>query len=99
LSGAGPIRLEVVYATPAEQIALSFEVSAGATVRDAIERSGILQRCPGIDLTQNKVGCWNRVVALDETVSAGDRIEIYRPLLIDPKEERRLRAAKGRKGR
>ncbi len=99
MSGAALIRLEVVYATPVEQVALNVEVSAGATVRDAIERSGILQRCPGIDRTQNTVGCWNRVVALDETVSAGDRIEIYRPLLIDPKEERRLRAAKGRKSR
>jgi putative ubiquitin-RnfH superfamily antitoxin RatB of RatAB toxin-antitoxin module len=99
LSGAALIRLEVVYATPVEQVALNVEVSAGATVRQAIERSGILQQCPGIDLTQNKVGCWNRVVALDDVVSAGDRIEIYRPLLIDPKEVRRLRAAKDRKGR
>lgn len=99
MSGAELIRLEVVYATPAEQITLNVEASASATVRQAIERSGILQQCPEIDLTLNKVGRWNHLVTLDDLVSAGDRIEIYRPLLIDPKEVRRLRAAKDRKGR
>ncbi len=93
------IRLEVVYASPLEQATLEVEVSDGATVRQAIERSGILQQFPEIDLARNKVGRWNHVVTLDEAVSAGDRIEIYRPLLIDPKEVRRLRAAKDRKGR
>ncbi|MDP9140516.1 MAG: RnfH family protein [Pseudomonadota bacterium] len=78
---------------------LEVELSAGATVREAIERSGILQRFPEIDLMQNKVGRWNHLVTLDDVVSAGDRIEIYRPLLIDPKEVRRLRAARDRKGR
>lgn len=97
--GAELIRLEVVYASQSEQAMLEVELSAGATVREAIERSGILQRFPEIDLMQNKVGRWNHLVTLDDVVSAGDRIEIYRPLLIDPKEVRRLRAARDRKGR
>jgi len=97
--GAELIRLEIVYASPSEQATLEVELCAGATVREAIERSGILQQFPEIDLTQNKVGRWNHLVTLDEVVSAGDRIEIYRPLLIDPKEVRRLRAARDRKRR
>lgn len=93
------LRIEVVYALADEQQVISLSVPAGATVREAIERSGILQQWPEIDLARNKVGRWNRVVELDEPVNSGDRIEIYRPLLIDPKASRRARAADARKGR
>ncbi|HEY1076098.1 MAG TPA: RnfH family protein [Fontimonas sp.] len=93
----GPIRLEVIYALAHEQHALPLTVPAGTTVREAIERSGVLQHHPDIDLTRNKVGRWNRVVALDDAVADGDRIEIYRALQVDPKESRRARAAKTRK--
>ncbi|MFP5307695.1 MAG: RnfH family protein [Gammaproteobacteria bacterium] len=91
------IPIEVAYAAPAEQVILKLDVAAGTTVRDAIERSGILQRFPEIDLAQNKVGRWSHVAALDEIVRAGDRVEIYRPLIADPKEMRRQRAAAAKK--
>lgn len=91
------IPIEVAYAAPAEQVILKLDVAAGTTVRDAIERSGILQRFPEIDLVQNKVGRWSHVAALDEIVRAGDRVEIYRPLIADPKEMRRQRAAAAKK--
>ncbi|MEW6169400.1 MAG: RnfH family protein [Pseudomonadota bacterium] len=91
------IPIEVAYAAPAEQVILKLDVAAGTTLRDAIERSGILQRFPEIDLAHNKVGRWSHVAALDEIVRAGDRVEIYRPLIADPKEMRRQRAAAAKK--
>lgn len=91
------IQIEVAYALPAEQLILKIDVSPGATVRDAIERSGVLQRFPEIDLSQNRVGRWSHVVGLEEAVRAGDRIEIYRPLIADPKQMRRERAARSKK--
>lgn len=93
------IQIEVAYALPAEQLILKLDVSPGTSVREAIERSGILRRFPEIDLTQNRVGRWSHVVALEDTVSAGDRIEIYRPLIADPKEMRRQRAAESKKAK
>ncbi|MES0875097.1 RnfH family protein [Sinimarinibacterium thermocellulolyticum] len=91
------IQIEVAYALPEEQLILKVDVSPGTTVRDAIERSGILRRFPQIDLSTSRVGCWSQVVELDRTVRAGDRIEIYRPLIADPKQMRRERAARARK--
>jgi hypothetical protein len=67
-----------------------------ATVRSAIESSGILRMYPEIDLTQHKVGIWSRTVRLEDTLSAGDRIEIYRPLIADPKDMRKKRADKAK---
>ncbi|MFA5937899.1 MAG: RnfH family protein [Sinimarinibacterium sp.] len=87
------IQVEVSYARPSEQVILKLDVNAGATLRQVIEKSGILQRFPEIDLAANRVGRWSHVAALDDLVQAGDRIEIYRPLLADPKEMRRQRAA------
>lgn len=87
------IQIEVCYALPAEQAILKLDVHAGATVRQAIEKSGILQRFPEIDLAAHRVGRWSHLAALDDRVQAGDRIEIYRPLIADPKEMRRQRAA------
>lgn len=93
------LRLEVAYGTPDWQVLQSVTVLAGATVQQAIEASGILTLCPEIDLTQNAVGIYSQQVTLTTEVQEGDRIEIYRPLQIDPGEARRLRAAKksGRK--
>lgn len=84
--------VEVVYALPDRQIVVSVEAGPGATLREVIERSGILQRCPEIDLGRQRVGTFGRVRGLDEAVAPGERIEIYRPLPSDPKEMRRRRA-------
>lgn len=89
----GRLPVEVVYARSGAQFVLPVEVPMGATLREAIERSGVLARCPEIDLRVNRVGSYGRLRALDDAVAAGERIEIYRPLPEDPKELRRRRAA------
>ncbi|MGQ0657190.1 MAG: RnfH family protein [Chromatiales bacterium] len=89
--------VEVVYALPAEQFVQRVRISRGATVRDAIERSGVLERRPEIALDVHRVGVFGRLCALDDTLEAGDRVEIYRSLLADPKEARRRRAEKMRR--
>jgi hypothetical protein len=91
------IRVEVVYALPDQQALLEVHVEPGATLRDAIEASGILKRFPQIDLDRDKVGVFGKLKPLDAPLRAGDRVEVYRPLLADPKEVRRLRAAEGKK--
>jgi putative ubiquitin-RnfH superfamily antitoxin RatB of RatAB toxin-antitoxin module len=88
------IRVEVAYALPETQVVLSTELHAGSTVQSAIEASGILEQFPEIDLARNRVGIFGSVCGLDQQLKPGDRIEIYRPLLHDPKEARRRRAAK-----
>ncbi len=86
------IHVEVVYALPHEQRVIKLVVNQEATVRSIIEQSGILDAFPEIDLEKNKVGVFSRNVKLDANVRDQDRIEIYRPLLADPKEIRRKRA-------
>lgn len=93
---AEQIAVEVAYALPERQSLLSLSVSPESTVRDVIERSGILKTHSDIDLTKNKVGIWSRTVRLEERVRDGDRIEIYRPLIADPKDMRRRRAEKAK---
>lgn len=88
------MRIEVAYATPHEQVILEVELSADATAKAAIHESGLLIRFPEIDLAQNKVGVFGKICKLDQLLRPGDRVEIYRPLIADPKESRRLRAAK-----
>jgi putative ubiquitin-RnfH superfamily antitoxin RatB of RatAB toxin-antitoxin module len=82
----------VVYAAPKVSHVLTVEVDPGATVAQAIDASGLLAAAPQLDLTLAKVGVWNRATRLDAPVRDGDRIEIYRPLEVDPKEARRIRA-------
>ncbi|MHB1948366.1 MAG: RnfH family protein [Gammaproteobacteria bacterium] len=88
------IFIEIAYARPDQQKILSVEVKEGATIEEAIDRSGILEIFPEIDLTKQKVGIFSQIKKLTDRVKEGDRIEIYRPLLIDPKEARRKRAKK-----
>jgi len=90
-------QVEVVYALPELQVLLTVDVEDGTTARQAIERSGILDRFPEIDLAKNKVGIFGKLTKLDEAVRARDRIEIYRPLIADPKEVRKQRAAEGKR--
>lgn len=89
--------VEVAYARPEEQVLLSLQVDAGTTIKQAIERSGILQRFPEIELAQARVGIFGKLKKADQVLHAGDRVEIYRPLIADPKEVRKQRAAQGKR--
>lgn len=82
----------VVYAGSVRQLVLRVEVEAGANVEEAIIASGLLSLEPGLHLQTLTAGIWNRLVKLEQRVREGDRIEIYRPLQVDPKEARRIRA-------
>lgn len=88
------INVEVAYATVAEQVIIPVQVIERTTVGEAIELSKILSRFPEIDLSNNKVGIFSQVCKLDTVLKQNDRVEIYRPLLIDPMQARRQRAAK-----
>ena len=89
---ADEIRVEVVYALPARQRLLTIQVPLGTTVAEAVRRCGILSEFPEIDLARASVGIFSRRVSLGHVLRADDRIEIYRPLLADPKSARRTRA-------
>lgn len=89
-------KVEVVYASPRAQRLVALQVEAGCTAEAAIRRSGLLEEFPEIDLAVNKVGIFSRACKLDAVLRAGDRVEIYRPLIADPKEVRRRRVAEGR---
>ena len=88
------LRVEVVYALPGEQTVVAVELGPGATVSQAIIASGVLERHPEIDLAAADLGVWGERVGRDYCVSDGDRIEIYRPLIADPKTMRRQRVRK-----
>jgi putative ubiquitin-RnfH superfamily antitoxin RatB of RatAB toxin-antitoxin module len=90
--GKTRLRIELAYALRKEQVLLALEVEEGATVRQVIERFGILLRYPDIDLAPGRVGVFGKIVPLDTPVRDGDRVEIYRPLVADPKDARRARA-------
>ena len=85
------LKIEVAYAGPGDPVVVALEVEPGTTLRAAIERSGL-----AVDLKRMGVGVFGRARGLDEPVAAGDRVEIYRPLPVDPKEVRRRRAARAR---
>lgn len=96
LTNNAKIQIEVVYGLAHKQKLLSLPVSAGVTVEQAIIESGMLTLFSEIDLKENKVGIWNKAVKLSQTVQDLDRIEIYRPLIADPKEVRKRRAEKAK---
>ncbi|BET42603.1 RnfH family protein [Atlantibacter hermannii] len=91
------ITVEVAYALPEKQYLRRVTLEAGATVEQAINASGLLALRTDIDLAKNKVGVYSRPVKLTDALSDGDRVEIYRPLIADPKELRRQRAEKAAK--
>ena len=95
--GSNQIPVEVAYALPTEQVILQLEVEAGATIEQAIKQSGILEKYPQIDLEKDKVGIFGKLQTLDTVLRARDRVEIYRPIICDPKEVRRQRAKKKEK--
>jgi len=90
------IEVEVAYARPDEQVILALKVAPGTTIEGAIRLSSVLERFPEIDLATNKVGVFGKLGRLDQALAAGDRVEIYRALIADPKEARKQRAAEGK---
>src|SRR5690554_5885205 len=86
------IQIEVAYATPERQQIIPLRIAVGTQVAEAIERSNIRHYFPEINLDEQKVGIWSKAVKLDQELREGDRIEIYRPLIADPKAVRRRRA-------
>lgn len=90
----GLVAVEVAYARAPAPLVVALRVPAGATLGEAIARSGVLEQCPEIDLARCAVGVFGRARGLGEPVAEGDRIEICRPLRQDPKELRRRRAGR-----
>ena len=91
------ILVEVTYATPQKQLVIPVNVDNGITVKDAIELSGIKKEFPEINLETDPVGIFGKHTTLDHILREKDRVEIYRPLIADPKEIRRQRAEQGKK--
>jgi len=92
MAAGDAIEVEVAYALPAQQRVASVRIASGTRVADAIHQSGILEEFPEIDLATARLGIFGRRVDARDLVSDGDRMEIYRPLRVDPKAVRRLRA-------
>jgi putative ubiquitin-RnfH superfamily antitoxin RatB of RatAB toxin-antitoxin module len=86
--------VEVAYAKPEQQVIVALKMPEGASLMDAINTSGLVSRFPEISQPYIKAGIFGNVCNLDQLLKQGDRVEIYRPLLHDPKEARRQRAAK-----
>jgi putative ubiquitin-RnfH superfamily antitoxin RatB of RatAB toxin-antitoxin module len=88
------MKVSVVYALPERQIVRELELDGPATVKDALERSGLLSEFPEIDSASQPVGVFGGIVPLGTELRQGDRVEIYRPLCVEPKEARIKRARK-----
>lgn len=96
MENADKFAVEVAYARPREQVIITLEVTPGTTVEQAVRQSGVLERYPELDLAVNKLGIFGKVAKPDSALREGDRIEIYRPLIADPKEVRKRRAEAGK---
>lgn len=90
------ILVEVAHALPQQQLILPLRVPLGTTAAQAVVQSGILDKFPHIDLGQNKLGIFGKLIKNDTVLRERDRVEIYRELIADPKEVRRQRAAEGK---
>jgi putative ubiquitin-RnfH superfamily antitoxin RatB of RatAB toxin-antitoxin module len=93
---ADSIAVELIYPLKEKQEIFALRLPEGATIAQAIERSGILSKYPEIDLSRNKVGIYSKLSKPDTPLKDKDRVEIYRPLIADPKEVRKQRAAEGK---
>ena len=91
------IPVEVAYARTERQLIIALDVAPGTTAQQAIEQSGIMQAFPEIDLDKSKIGIFAKLSKKDTALKSGDRVEIYRPLIADPKEVRRQREAEGKR--
>lgn len=92
----GVLKVAIAYVGAETQVLRPMEVIQGATARGAIESSGVLEQCPEIDLGHFKIGIFGKIIGLDQVLADGDRVEIYRPLIADPKEARKRRAEEGK---
>lgn len=90
------IAVEVAYAKPEKQLILKVDVPSGSTAIDAVAQSGISQHFPEIDIEACKLGVFGKAVKHTQVLQMGDRVEIYRPLIADPKAMRKKRAAEGK---
>jgi len=88
--------VEVAYALPDKQSLISIQIKNGSTLKEAIEASGILETFEQIDLSKDRVGIFAKFASLDTILRDKDRVEIYRPLVADPKKARKDRAAEGK---
>ncbi len=96
MAAEASIRVEVCYAKPEVQAMVALTIAHGTTARQAFERSGLAQRFPEIDIESTVLGIRGKKVAHAHVLEEGDRLEILRPLTVDPKEARRRLAAKGK---
>lgn len=94
-----PINVEVAYALPEKQVILPLQVMPGTTLEEAIHLSEILKQFPQINLEESKFGIFGKLAKKDTVLHDGDRVEIYRPLIADPKAVRKQRAAEGKQMR
>ena len=99
MTEANKIPVEVAYALPDKQEIVMLEVEPGTTAMQAAEQSGIDRQFPGLDVSSCKLGIFGKVVKDSQPLRAGDRVEIYRPLIADPKEVRKRRAAEAKQRR
>jgi len=91
------VNVEIAYALPEEQILIDVSVRSGADIKDAVLKSGVLKLYPNLDVENMQVGIFGKLAKMNYMVRERDRIEIYRPLIADPKEVRRRKAAEGKK--
>lgn len=96
MNNQAEITVEVAYALPTEQLIVPVNVQDGVSAEQAIQASGILRKFPEIDLSVNKIGIFGKLTKLESPLRHLDRVEIYRPLIADPKEVRKQRAADGK---
>jgi len=90
------IEVEIAYAAPVVQVLKRIKIPRGTTLENAVRLSGIIDQFPEIDLGKNRVGIFSKFAKCETILETNDRVEIYRPLVIDPKEARRLRVTKNR---
>ncbi len=83
------MNISLVYADPKQPQWLDLDIAEGCTVSDAIDHSGILDRFPAIDLGIHKTGIFGKLAKLDQPLKDGDRVEIYTPVIVDPKTVKR----------
>ncbi|MEM0953900.1 MAG: RnfH family protein [Pseudomonadota bacterium] len=99
MTDCSAVAVEVAYALPEKQQIVGLTVSDGTTAREAVLQSGLERQFPGLDLANAKLGIFGKAIKDSQVLKTGDRVEVYRPLIADPKEVRKRRAAEARSRR